>query len=165
MPPDAPVMTTTRGRLLTLIGCPPQVSTRCGPVVRTHVLRRSSRTGLEAGRADARLAQTVGALEQQGVDERLREIAPQLALHDVVLLGEQPGWSHGRSVAFEPAQRVLAPTEVQLGQRHEESTQDERARALVQGHFGIVAEAVHVPVVAQLLQYRGDRGEIAGVPG
>jgi hypothetical protein len=40
-----------------------------------------------------------GALEQQRVDERLRQVSPQLTLGDVELLGEQAGGPAGRPVA------------------------------------------------------------------
>jgi hypothetical protein len=50
-----------------------------GPRVRGTRLRR--RPGL---------AEAHGGVEQQRVDERLRDVAAQLALADVVLLGAQP---------------------------------------------------------------------------
>ena len=42
----------------------------------------------------------------QGVDERLRKIAPHLALHRIELLAEQLGRSTGRAGAFEPPGRI-----------------------------------------------------------
>ena len=42
------------------------------------------------------------------MDERLRQVAAQLALRDVVLLGEQPGGPHAAAVALEPAQGASA---------------------------------------------------------
>jgi hypothetical protein len=49
-----------------------------------------------------------GALQEQGVDERLRQIASQLALPHVVLLGEESRRPTGRTRAFEPAVRADA---------------------------------------------------------
>ena len=103
-----------------------------GVAVRAHRARVWNPGELTPG-----LAETVGALQQQGVDEGLGKVAAKLALHDVVLLGEQPGRSEGGAVAFEPAQGVLASAQLQLGQGHEEPAQDEGALGFVQGPVGV----------------------------
>ena len=64
----------------------------------------------QAGQRAHRIAYSVakrccsrGAFEQQRVDERLRQVAAQLALGDVELLGEEAGRAAGGAVALEPA--------------------------------------------------------------
>ena len=59
-----------------------------------------------AGRRCRGHAEPDGRLQQQGVDERLGQVAAQLALLDVVLLGVDPGGTAGGPVAFEPAGRA-----------------------------------------------------------
>ena len=95
------------------------------------------------------------ALQHPGVHEGLGQVAPRLALADVVLLGVQAGRAAGRAVALEPAGR-RGGVPAGLGDlRHPEPAQQERALALVQ-RPGVVAEPVHVPVLGELVGHRPD---------
>ncbi|ELS51384.1 hypothetical protein STVIR_7685 [Streptomyces viridochromogenes Tue57] len=82
------------------------------------------------------------------MDERLGQVATQLALTYVVLLGEESGRPAGRPGPLEPAEGPDAVAEVVRGQRHVESAQQEDALGLAEW-FGAVLKAVQVPVLNQ----------------
>ena len=89
--------------------------------------------------------------------ERLREVAPQLALVHVVLLGVQARRAAGRAVALEPV-RGHGPVPADVGHLgHPEPAEHEGALGLVQ-RPRIVAEPVHVPVLGEFLLHRVDAG-------
>ena len=111
----------------------PSVPIRLAPrSVRTHRGR-----GARVERSmRARSSQTGGALEQECVDECLGQVAAELALDDVELLGQQPGWSAGGAGSFEPVR--AAPTWspcVVAGEHHPEAAEQERA-------FGVAERVV-----------------------
>ena len=158
MPPLAPVTTTTRWSLL-----------RCHGLLLSSVDRLRGSccqvAGVEAARGDPCLAEPLRGLEEQRVDERLRQVAAQLALHDVVLLGEQAGRAERAPVALEPAQR---PGHVALlvgGQGQMEAAQQERALGLVQRQVGLLAEAVDVAVVGQVVDHGPAGQQVARIVG
>src|SRR6478735_2109217 len=159
MPPDAPVMTTTRGLFLGFMCSSSEcwVSAGCAGVA------PSPGAGLEALGAHPCLAQAVGGLHELGVDEGLGQVAAQLALDDVVLLSQKSRRPHGGAVALEPAQGVLASTEVEQSERHPEAAQGERALGLMQWPVSVLAEPVDVAVVGELLEHRSDRGDVSRV--
>jgi hypothetical protein len=70
--------------------------------------------------------------EHQGLNERLGEVAPHLALRDVVLLGVQAGGTARGTTALEPAVCRHLVALLVLGQRHDESTQEEGALRVVE---------------------------------
>ena len=77
-----------------------------------------------------RLSQGVGGqgvcgLDQERVDEGLRQVAAQLALDDVELLGEQARRSERTPVALEPADRAIGVTLLVGSQREVEAAQQE----------------------------------------
>src|SRR3954468_17613587 len=93
------------------------------------------------------------ALEQQGVDEGLGEVAAELALADVELLGEQAGGAAGGAVALEPGEGEGHIALLSVGEREPEATEEEGALGLAERQlFGL--EAVAVAVLGQL---PGDR--------
>src|SRR3954466_636468 len=65
------------------------------------------------------------ALEQQSVNERLRQIATQLALRDVELLGEDARRSTGRPVALEPPRSRNVVSLLRIRERQQEPTEEE----------------------------------------
>jgi hypothetical protein len=89
-----------------------------------------------------------GAFEEQGVDERLREVASHLALGHVVLFREQPGRAAGGAVAFEPAQCRGKVALLMGGQCDEEPAEKEGAFGASQGPV-VVAEPVGVSVAGE----------------
>ena len=97
-----------------------------------------------------RLVETCGALEHPGVHEGLWQVAAQLSLDDVVLLGEQAGRATRGAVAFEPSERLDGMVLLQFGQAHHEAAQQERTFGLMEGAF-IVAEPVGVVVGGELV--------------
>ena len=66
-----------------------------------------------------RCGEDCGGFEHQGVHEGLGKIAAQLSLSDVVLLGEQTGWTAGRTVSLEPADCRGGGALPMGGERHE----------------------------------------------
>src|SRR5438876_1140594 len=68
-----------------------------------------------------------GALQQQGMDEGLREVAAQLALVDVELLGEKRRRAARGPVAFEVGDGGHVPSQLVGGQRHPEPAEQEGA--------------------------------------
>ena len=80
------------------------------------------------------------------MDERLREVAAQLALVDVELLGEQARWTAGGAVALKPARRADVIALLGVGQRHQEAAEQERALGLAQRPL-VGSEAVAVAVL------------------
>ena len=127
-------------------------------------------TGVLSGRgrrsrwSHARLGGALGGLEQQGVDERLGEVAAQLALDDVVLLGEQAGLSQGAAVALEPAHRAGDVALVEGGQREVEPAQHEAPSASCTGGR-VLPEPVDVAVVGEVLDDPAHRRDLAGDAG
>ena len=91
----------------------------------------------------AGLGEPLGRLEEQGVHERLRGVAAQLPLVDVVLLGEQAGRPAGGPVALEPAHRLDLRALLVRGQRHQEAAEQEGALGVGEGSL-VRAEPVHV---------------------
>src|SRR5689334_22928248 len=85
----------------------------------TTRFRYPRKTAANAGLSDA-VGEAVRGLEEQGVDERLWQVAAQLPLPDVEFLGEQSGRSTGRAVAFEPPYRLDVIALLVIGQRHQE---------------------------------------------
>src|SRR5581483_1880914 len=71
------------------------------------------------------LGDTRGGLDHQRVHERLREVAAQLPLPNVVLLREQPGRAARRAVALEPANRLQLPALLKLRERGDEAAEHE----------------------------------------
>src|SRR4051794_3303776 len=72
-----------------------------------------------------RRRQPLGRLQHGRVDERLRQVAAELSLVDVPLLGEKPGWSASRPGALEPPERLGCLPGVVGGERHREAAQQE----------------------------------------
>ena len=84
-----------------------------------------------------------GALEEQGVYEGLRQVASQLTLCDVVLLGEEAWWAAGGAVALEPARGLDVAALLAVGERHDEAAEQESAFCLAEWPFvGPVAVCV-----------------------
>src|SRR5580693_4881988 len=121
------------------------------------------RSSGEPSRSRARVGrQADGALQHPGVHESLGQVAPRLALADVVLLGVQAGRAAGRAVALEPAGR-RGGVPAGLGDlRHPEPAQQERTLALVQWPR-VVAEPVDVPVLGQFVLDRPDGRAVSRV--
>ena len=138
MPALAPVITTV---------CVMSVAPACFSVRGRDACPGGERVPC-SGRGGPGPGQPRGRLEQQGVDERLGEVAAQLALADVVLLGEEAGWPAGGPVALEPADGLGGPALLVRGQRHQEPAQHERSLGLVQRPL-VLAEPVHVAVLAR----------------
>src|ERR1700729_4557363 len=114
MPALAPVTTTTWSLLLFIfvppvgrcrLGRSPAGDPRCFPLPQGRKAR--------------------GALEQQGMDERLGGIAPHLALDDVEFLGQQPGRTARGAVPLEAGDRFDIPARLMGGQGQPEATQQE----------------------------------------
>src|SRR4051794_40023472 len=73
-----------------------------------------------------------GALEEQRVHERLREIAAQLALVYVVFLGEDSRRATRGAIAFEERNRCIGPTGLVEREREPEAANQEGAFALAE---------------------------------
>jgi hypothetical protein len=98
------------------------------------------------------------------VDEGLGQVAAELALGNVEFFGEQAGWSAGGAVAFQPACGGDCVASLVVGERHEESAEEEGALGLAERSLvGLVAVAV--AVVGELGVDRLQGGERAGVGG
>ena len=67
------------------------------------------------------------ALEQQGVDECLGQVAPELALGDVELLGEEAGRAACGAAALEPARGGHVVALLRPGERQPVAAHEERA--------------------------------------
>lgn len=105
-----------------------------------------------------------GSLQQQGVHERLREVAAQLPLGDVELLGIQAGRAAGAAAPFKPSIRVDHAALLVFGQCHDEPAQQERSLCFFQGAV-VVAETVNEVVLGQLVAAGGEGGAGARVVG
>src|SRR4051794_3385259 len=136
MPPEAPVTTIT-----------------CG--VSEAVFMGSSWTVVD---------ENVRGLDEERVDEGLRQVAAQLALDDVELLGEQPGRSEGATGPLEPPDGAVGVALLVGGQGQVEAAQQEGTLGLVQRPRA-VTEAVDVAVVGQVLDHRPPGRYAAGVVG
>ena len=111
-----------------------------------------------------RVGQAGGGFQVQGVHEGLREVAAELVLVDVELLGVQLGWSRAGPGPFVPAGRLHGPVLLLQGEGDEEPAQGE-------GPFGVgqrpvvVPEPVGVPVAGEVGQVPGEGGGGARVVG
>ena len=87
--------------------------------------------------------------------EGLRQVAPQLALVHVVLLGVQRGGPAGAAVPLEPVRRRHRLAARVRRERHPAPAQQERSLRQVQRPV-VMPEPVHVPVDAELGPHRLD---------
>ncbi len=103
-----------------------------------------------------------GALEQQRMDERLREVSSQLALHRVVFLGEQPGRAACRARALEPARCGHVVALLAVRERHQEAAQQECAFGLSEWSR-VRTVAIRVAVLGEVVDdglQGGDRARV-----
>ena len=88
--------------------------------------------------------------EQQGVHEGLRQVAAQLSLADVELLGAQAWSAACCAVALEPASGCDVLALLCAGERHHKATKQKRALGLTERAL-VGAEAIAVAVLGELL--------------
>ena len=88
------------------------------------------------------------ALDEQRVHECLGEVAAQLALTDVELLGEQPRGPARGPIPFEPASCAGHVALVEQRERDEEPAQQERAFGSGQGLVAVFAEVPRIDNVS-----------------
>jgi MFS family permease len=118
------------------------------------------RHGLDGAAAELHVrGQRHRAFQHARVHERLGQVAAQLPLVHVELLGVQRGGPAGAPVALEPVRRGHRMAARVLDKRHPEPAQQERPLRLVQ-RPRVVPEPVHVPVGGQLPLHRVDRRDV-----
>src|SRR5680860_56786 len=98
------------------------------------------------------------------MDECLGEVAAELALADVELLGEESGGSAGRTTALEPARRAHRVALLVTRQGHPEPTEEERPFGLAQRTL-VRSIAVDVLADGQIRSHRVQRVRRTGVVG
>ena len=91
-----------------------------------------------------------GGFEHQRVDEGLRQVAPELSLVDVVLLGEERRGAAGSPVALEVADRGELVALLVAGEGGEKSAQQESSFGLGK-RTGLLAEPVDVAFLRQFV--------------
>jgi hypothetical protein len=98
------------------------------------------------------------------VHERLRQVAAELALDDVVFLGQQPRRPARGAVALEVADRRQLVALLMLGQGHHEPAQQERAFGIAERAL-VVTEPLDMLLLDQLIADRAQGGESPRVGG
>ena len=111
-----------------------------------------------------RLRLRCGALEQESVDERLREVAAELSLQHVELFRQQARRSARGAVPFEPARRTDSVSLLRVREREEKTAEEERALRFAE-RSRVRPVAVGEPVFGQLVLDCAQRCEGAGIVG
>src|SRR5699024_1629130 len=138
-------------------GRPPALHERCLPAGSAGGLAPGGGSGATDRLLTPVPAQLDRGLQQQRVHECLRQIAAELPLGDVVLLGIESGWTTGCPVPLEPGTGLRVLTLLRTGQRSDEAAEQERPLGLSQ-RSPVVPEPVDVPVLGQLVQDRCQSG-------
>src|SRR5690349_4320688 len=79
-----------------------------------------------------RRGQPHGRLEEQCVDERLRQVSSELALLDVELLGQEARRPAGGAIALEPAHRFDQVALLELREAYDEAAEEKRSLGFAQ---------------------------------
>src|SRR2546423_4294032 len=97
-------------------------------------------------------------LQQQRVDEGLREVATELPLQDVELLGEQTRRPARGSISLEPTCRLDVIALLCVRERDDEAAEKEGAFGLAEPSF-VEPVSVGVAVLGQLVLDGAERGD------
>jgi len=106
----------------------------------------------------------VAASNIKRVHERLGNVASQLALADIELLGEQPRRAAGGTVALEPPDRLSSPALLVSGQGHQEPAEHKGTLGVFEGPL-ILAEPVDIAGATEVCLHCFEGGQAPGISG